>query len=84
MSAADVDDIEVLDVVIHASIGVESAAFGPGQLCARRDRAPNPVVGVDRVGERRELHQVVQFSDAFGSSHQVGSGLLPHAVASLL
>ena len=30
MSAADVDDIEVLDVVIHASIGAESAVFGQG------------------------------------------------------
>jgi hypothetical protein len=80
---SNVDDIEVFGAVVHALICAESAAFGTGQLYARRDRAPDPVVGVDCVGERRRLHEVVQFGDAFGSGHQIAPGLLPHAVAGL-
>jgi hypothetical protein len=78
-----VDDTEVLGAVVHASICAENPVFGAGQLCARRDRVPDPVVGVGRVGECRELHQVVQLGDAFGRGHQIALSLLLHAVAGL-
>jgi hypothetical protein len=62
----------------------QSVYTGIGRLRARRDSPPGPMVGVDEGGERRELRQVVQLSDAFRGRHQVTSGLLLHTLASLL
>ena len=42
------------------------------------------MVGVDRVGERRELRQVMELSDAFRDRRQVAPSLPLHAVASLI
>ncbi len=59
----------------------QSLHTGAKQLRARRDRAPDLVVGVDRVGKRRELRQIVQFVDALQAGDKVVSVLPPDDVA---
>jgi hypothetical protein len=42
------------------------------------------MVGIDRIGEGRELRQVTQLGDTFRSGHQLATGLPPHALAGLM
>jgi len=42
------------------------------------------MVGVDPVGECRELREVMELGHAFRSRHQVALGLPPHLVAGLI
>jgi hypothetical protein len=74
------------DLLVGVSSGHHTPPvyIGTVRLRTWRDLAPNPMVGVDRVGERRELRQVIQLSDAFRSRHQVAPVLPLHAVAGLM